>query len=102
MTNLEPDIVNRAIVAWLGYEDEAVPVRDEDRVVRALGATLAAQAMPVVRALEDEFYASNARHVAPDLPAMARQASAEFSAREPEVSELAVTALAWAYTFDYK
>jgi hypothetical protein len=33
---------------------------------------------------------------------MARQASAEFAAKHPDISAEAVKALAWCYTFDYR
>lgn len=58
--------------------------------------------MPVVQALEDDFYESDARHTAEDLASMADLASAEFARRHPEISAKAVKALAWCYTYDYR
>jgi hypothetical protein len=58
--------------------------------------------MPLVRELEDDFYESDARYVAADLPEMGQLASAEFARKHPEVSAEAIRALAWCYTFDYK
>jgi hypothetical protein len=66
------------------------------------GNSAALDLLPAVKALRDEFYASTARDRAPTLVEMGDQASAEFRQVHPEVSEDAVQALQWCYTFDYK
>ena len=99
---MDPDVVSAAIVAWTGYHEMAWPHRDDARVNRALGPTVGAAVLPQVHALEADFFTSNARHTAKDLPQMARQASAEFAARHPDVSADAIAALAWCYAFAYK
>jgi hypothetical protein len=58
--------------------------------------------LDVLRGLYDEFFASTARDTAADLKAMGDQAAAEFRVKHPELSESAVEALAWSYTFAYK
>ncbi len=58
--------------------------------------------MPIVKALYEDFYKSEARHTAPTLKEMGEQAALEFRLRHPEISDDAVIALAWCYTYDYK
>jgi hypothetical protein len=57
---------------------------------------------PQLRKLEDDFYATDARLVDPDLETMARIAADEFRRLHPEISDDAVQALTWCYTWDYK
>ena len=68
----------------------------------ALGEDIALDLIPRIGACEDSFYMSDARFSAPDLSSMGEQAAAEFSAIHPEISQDAVQALAWCYTYDYK
>jgi hypothetical protein len=100
--SVDASVVSSAIVAWSGFGETAWPARDDARVVDALGPDVASEVMPAVRELEDEFYASDARHVATDLSAMAERSSADFASKHPEISSEAVRALAWCYTYDYK
>jgi hypothetical protein len=58
--------------------------------------------MPAVRGLEDDFYSSDARHTARDLVQMVDIAASQFKAEHPRITDEAVQALAWCYTFDYK
>jgi hypothetical protein len=46
------------------------PARDEARLVERYGATTAADILPRIRELEDDFYASNARFIVSDLAEM--------------------------------
>jgi hypothetical protein len=66
------------------------------------GAEAAAKWLPILHALEDDFYASTARYTAKDLQEMSEVASEEFRKGHPEVEETVVQALAWCYTFDFK
>jgi len=52
--------------------------------------------------LEDEFYASDTRFIAADLKQMADFAEAEFREVHADLSEEAIRALSWCYTYDYK
>jgi hypothetical protein len=51
---------------------------------------------------EDDFYESDARYTAADIKEMGDLASAQFRRNHLEVSEEAIEALAWCYTYDYK
>ena len=71
-------------------------------MVEQFGKDVAVDLLPIVKALEDDFYGSEARHRAPTLKEMGDQAASEFRLRHPEISEDAVQALAWCYTYDYR
>ena len=94
--------LTEAVVIWTGWGRAAWPSRDKSLVVDRFGADLATELAPAISKLEDDFYSSDARHVASDLATMADLAAAQFRARHPEVGEEAVRALAWCYTYDYK
>jgi hypothetical protein len=96
------ELVSAAIVAWTGHGDHARPQRDESLVVAQFGAEQAVALMPYVSALEHDFFASTAHQTAAGLIEMTNQAAGEFRQRHPEVSNEAVDALAWCYSFDWK
>lgn len=90
------------MVVRTGYGSTSSPSRDEQRLVGHFGSEGAADLLPQVRALEDDFYASDAHQTAPDLVSMGEAAANRFRELHPEIPEEAVQALAWCYTFDYK
>ena len=94
--------LSAAVVIWTGWRESAWPDRDDARVVRRFGAAAATTLLPQIRQLADDFYASDARDKAADLREMGERAMARFRARHPEISDEAVHALAWCYTYDYK
>lgn len=102
MTAEEWRRVADAIVVWSGWGRGAQPHRNDESLVRHLGRQEAANLLPVVRELVDDFYSSDARYTAADLPEMARLASEQFLRKHPDSPDEAVRALAWCYTFDYK
>ncbi|MGD9796398.1 MAG: hypothetical protein AB7V43_23275 [Acidimicrobiia bacterium] len=97
--------MSRAIVAWTGYDasiEFGRPDRDPARLVKAFGETAAFDLLPIISALEEEFYASTAYNTVAGFREMAEQAANEFRGRHPELSDEAVAALAWCYSFDWK
>jgi hypothetical protein len=94
--------LSTALISWTGWGLTAWPQRDEQRLASQLGADAAAELLPQLRRLEDDFYASNARYIAPDLAAMGRTAADDFRRLHPEISDDAIEALTWCYTYDYK
>ncbi len=96
------DDLSTALIAWTGWGLTPWPQRDEQRLVSQLGADAAAELLPQLHKLERDFYASNARNVAPDLATIGRLAAENFKRLHPAISDDAVEALAWCYTFDYK
>jgi hypothetical protein len=91
-----------AVRVWTGWGSSPAPNRDEKRVAHRYGAATAARLLSVLKSLEDEFYASDARFTAVDLPEMAALASEQFIKKHPGIDKDIVDALAWCYTFDYK
>lgn len=100
--DVRSDDISQAVVLWLGFGRAATPQRDDDAVLNAFGSELGRAVLETVRALESDFYASDARDTAPDLISKGDQAESEFRLRHPDLSEPAVKALGWAYTFDHK
>jgi hypothetical protein len=94
--------LSEAIVVWTGYRETTSPARDEQRLVGRLGETMCLRLLPRIRALADEFYASDARFVVEDLEEMGRLAASQFRHAHPELTDEGVNAFAWCYTFDYK
>jgi hypothetical protein len=95
-------VIGDAVVVWTGYGSSSRPERDEQRLVERFGTESAADLLPKVRALYDDFYASDAPHTAPDLVSMGKTAASRFREMHPDIPEEPVQALAWCYTFDYK
>lgn len=93
--------ISRAIVAWTGHGQLAWPERDQSRVIEAFGP-YAKELMPLIAALDKDFYASAAPNTIGDLNAMTEVAASEFRERHPEVSDGAVDALAWCFSFDMR
>lgn len=96
-----PLLVN-AMLIWTGWGSKDSPTRDDTRVIDSFGEEAATSLLPVIKSLENDFYESNARFVAADVPEMAAIASQQFLGKYPGISEEIVEALAWCYTFDFK
>ncbi len=96
------DDISQAIVVWAGYRSESWPSRNDDRFASLIGADSAIELLPVIRRLESEFYESDAHNTVSGLVEMASAAAAEFRERHPELSDEAVDALAWCYSWDWK
>jgi hypothetical protein len=102
VSDLLPDELSQAMVAWTGYGSTRWPQRDEARLVAALGEDTALCVLPLLVSLELDFYQSTAHKTARDLAEMTTLASADFRGRHPEVGEVVVQALAWCYSYDFK
>lgn len=98
----DASLVSQAIVVWTGWGSASWPSRDDARLVERFGVDQALDLVPSVRQLKEEFYESEAEYVAADLAEMGGMASRRFRELHPEISDDAVRALAWCYTYDYK
>lgn len=94
--------LSAAVVAWTGWGSASWPIRDDEAFLARHGGQRGVELLARVRAAEDDFHASRAHVDAPSLAAMGERAAEEFRRSRPEVSEAAVRALAWCYTYDYK
>lgn len=100
--HVNADQLSEAVVVWTGFGETARPARDEERIVRMYGSEAAATLVPAIRRLEDAFYESDAwRHEA-SLVQVGHKASDRFVVLHPEISDEAVKALAWCYTYDHR
>lgn len=102
MTRLDPSFLSRAVIVWSGWGRAQWPLRDDSSIAEAFGEEIAPALLKALHELEDDFYSSEARLTVADLDAMGTTAAAEFRERHPEVTDEAVRALAWCYSFDYK
>jgi hypothetical protein len=76
----DPALISRAIVVWTGRGVAARPVREDARLIAAFGVAAGSALIPVVKEIAADFYASGA---------------------PPEISDEAVAALDWCYTYDH-
>lgn len=98
----DADLVSEAVVVWSGEGRSSWPLREGAAIVERFGADQARWLVPAVRALSEDFYSSDTHHWVVDLIDMGKAAAAAFRQRHPAVSEEAVAALTWCYTFDFK
>ena len=96
------ETLSEAIVAWTGYGVTSYPMRGERRVVEQFGVEAAVELVPLIVALEKDFYRSTAHRTVPGLAEMVAQAASEFRQRHPDLSDDAVKAFAWCYSWDWK
>ena len=99
---VDASLVSAGIVVWTGWGQSASPARDEARLVERFGASIAADLLPRIRELEDDFYASNARFIFSNLAEMGDVAAGQFRESHPETSDDAIRALTWCYTYDHR
>ena len=79
-----------------------MPRRDEAAVKSRFGAEAAGRLLPLLNALAEDFYSTNARYVAADLAEMGDMAVADFKTKHPALPAGIAEAFAWCYTFDFK
>lgn len=102
MNNLNSPQLIEAVRVWTGWGLSITPSRDDARLAKQFGDEAAAKLLPVIKALEKDFYSSDARLVAADLEEMDKLASEQFKRKHPAVAEEIAKAFAWCYTFDFK
>lgn len=98
---VNPTLLVDAVRIWTGWGGVA-PNRDDARLAQQLGARDASALLPVLKQLEEDFYASDARYTARDLEEMARLAKEQFASMHPSTPAEVGEAFAWCYTFDFK
>ena len=90
-----------AVRVWTGWGQSAMPSRSDQRLADQFGED-ATKLLPLIKSLEGDFYASDARLTAANLQEIEMLASDQFRQRHPTVAEEIVKAFAWCYTFDFK
>lgn len=92
--------ISEAIVVWSGFRIFPCSRCEENRVVEHFGANMAAEVLPLMYKIVDEFYATDAYEVASSQIKMGDIAEVQFRKKYPEISDEAVKALVWCYSFD--
>lgn len=98
----DPRLLSRAIVVWTGWGRASSPRREDAAVIREFGESESTEILAAIRQLEGDFYESTAALTIPDLVAATDTAAQEFRDQHPGLSEDAVQALAWCYSYDFK
>ncbi|GAA2884674.1 hypothetical protein [Microbacterium esteraromaticum] len=93
------DTLSRAIVEYLAKGRSAFPKADEAAVVALAGAE-AADVLARVRAIVDEMMAIEVDWSVSTLAEGGRKAHAQMADRHPELSDDALAALYWAFTYN--
>jgi hypothetical protein len=91
-----------AVRIWTGWGQSLMPTRNDKRLVEHFGEEVSAKLLVLIKSLEEDFYTSDARLVAANLPEMETLASEQFRRRHPMVADDIVKAFAWCYAFDFK
>ena len=76
--------------AWTGWGKTMMPVRDAAAVKSCFGGDAASKLLPILDALADDFYTTNACHIAADIAEMGDLAAADFRAKHPDLPALNV------------
>jgi len=58
--------------------------------------------LPIIKALEDDFYSTDANFVADNLQEMGKVASEQFRRKYPNIADEIIDAFEWCYTFDFR
>jgi hypothetical protein len=102
MNELNSSLLIEAVSLWTGWGHGTMPSRDDARLAKHFGDELAAKLLPLIKSLEDDFYASDAHLVAANLVEIEKLSSEQFKRKHPAVADEIVKAFAWCYTFDHK
>lgn len=99
---LDPELISRAIVVWLGRGTATWPRPDTNRLVEAFGLDEATRLLSILEELRKEFFASDAKDTTAGLNQMADVAAEQFRQHHPEITAEAVETLANWYAWAYK
>lgn len=102
VTQWNSPVFTEAVLVWTGYGRDRMPKRDDAAVVSRFGVGAAAELLPAIKSLIDEFYLSDAKFTAANLIEMGRIATEEFKAKRPEIADQVLQAFSWCYTFDFR
>ena len=96
------DSLNKAIPLFIGFGETFAPDRDASRLIREFGATEAALLEPEVQAILDEVANIPVDWSKHTLVSAEQEVLAQMRARHPELSETALRAMGWDFTFFWR
>lgn len=99
---MNDDELSTGVVAYLQKGSAASPRADEEACARVAAAREPATLVSEVKALVQESLAIRIDWDATSLGDAGRQVAAEMARRHPELSQEALEALAWNFTFAWR
>jgi hypothetical protein len=96
------DEVSQAVVLFLGFGVASSPRHDDGRLVQQFGAARGAVLEAEVRSLLREVDKINVDWSAHSLASAGKMARQHMHVMHPDLSEAALNALEWMFTFDWK
>lgn len=102
MRNVSPLELIESVRIWTGYGDKMMPSRKDSELLKHFGKEKGEELLSQIKALEEDFYLSDAHRVAANLQDMAARCADDFRKRHPGIADDIVNAFVWCYTFDYK
>lgn len=100
--NIDSEVLKTAVKSWAGFGSNSFPVRSESALASVVSKENVSVLMPIITALEDDFYKSKAHLTAPSLAEMGGMAAKDFKSLYPNIPDEVVEVFAWCYTYDYK
>ena len=94
--------LSQAVVLYLGFGKSNVPLRDETSVVQKWGIPAGTDLVERVRVVADHANQLKIDWSMTDLPGAERVVHEAMSRRYPELSNEALDAIAWKFTFDWR
>jgi hypothetical protein len=101
MEQIKSEELKNAILVWTGRETSSFPLRDDDLVFNNFSKN-GRVVLDQIKALEADFYKSDAYLRAANLIEMEQMAIQQFIAAHPDLDLEIARAFAWCYSFDYK
>ena len=98
---MDPKVISSAIIVFVGKGLSPFPIPSRNRVLEVFGPALGPDLNKVIDALSDEFYEVEPLPDETVIEATER-ATSTFVSHHPEISEDAVKALRWSYSYDWK
>lgn len=96
------DSLSKAITLSLGFGEAIAPNRDANRIVREFGPAEGAVLVAKVQAILDELGTIPVDWSKHTLASAEQEVLAQMHARHPDLSEAALQALGWDFTFFWR
>lgn len=94
--------LSEAVVLYLRFDDAPMPRHDHERLLAQFGPDKGQEIGQRVETLMDELGRVKIDWSAHSLDSGTDAARAEMKAKHPELSERALDALAWKFSYDWK
>ena len=99
---VEDRVLSEAVIAYLGKGRSPFPRTDDEAVLTSVPDADAAAVLEKVHALAEECLSIRIDWSTHDLSQGGDEAKREMAARHPELSEDALVALRWAFTYNWR